>query len=327
MTSGAASTWNSTIKYTPPGGSQQYIYVGSATNASISVPQGTVINELSAVQLSPSTYSFLDWSGSYSSTSETVYPSATVNGPYSIAANYQLTTSTTSTSTSTTSTTSSTSTPSFVNVYDTSNFTLKATIPLLPCYNYNTCTGNIGPSIISASKVIFNPDGSEAYVGYITLTKVTSAPELPSYVDVINTSTNTVIKQIPEGVDPQYVVEGPDGKTLYVPNIQFTGNNYSQVQINLDCISMETDSVIDSLPLVSLPAEGGINFSPVNGFDNIAFSKNGSELYIAGGQGTASTTFYVIDISNPSNMKIKSTVQFNGVAPNLLGQITTTQVN
>ena len=105
MTSGAASTWNSTIKYTPPGGSQQYIYVGSATNTSISVPQGTVINQLTATQiLSPSTYAFSDWSGSYSSTSETAYPGATVNGPYSIAANYQLTTSTTSTSTSTTST-------------------------------------------------------------------------------------------------------------------------------------------------------------------------------------------------------------------------------
>jgi YVTN family beta-propeller protein len=163
--------------------------------------------------------------------------------------------------------------PGSVQVFDTTNYNLLATIDLP-----NSPSSPTG-------QVVFTHDGSKAYAGN------TNA------VTVIDTSSLQVVNTIQTNTLSENIAITPDGKYIYVPNIINQNDNLWAL---ISVIDTSTNSVSNEIELTQIQ-------SYVNGFNQIKFSNDGTEAYIAGGQAGSQTGYvYIIDTGQQT---VKSTIQ------------------
>ncbi len=116
----------------------------------------------------------------------------------------------------------------------------------------NTATGKQVTKIIDQSllQIIISPDGQTIYAAnYIT-----------DEVEVISTTTNTIVRRIGVGFNPGDLVLSPDGKTLYVTAM---GNVRGIVAV----VDLATSSLVSSIPLGARP-------------DGITITPDGKKLYV-----------------------------------------------
>ncbi len=162
--------------------------------------------------------------------------------------------------------------------------------------------GNGGAAGGFAGAAVFTPDGTKAYVGNEDFNNVLLLL-VPAPVAVVNTSTASVSTTLPEGLTPDHMgitpVADANGKYyLCVINVSSVNNN-TDTQVSIDVIDTTTDTVIKTIPLATYPGVSqGINASsPVNGYTQVRFSNDGTEMYTLGSalSDTTDSQFYIID--------------------------------
>ena len=137
-----------------------------------------------------------------------------------------------------------------VTVIDTAHQTVSATIPIGP-----------GPGAAALS-----PDGRRLYVTNTGLT-----------VSVVDTTTNTLSSTIGFAHSPTRVAVSPDGRRLYVTNVWsvpgpvFGGLLGNVIKAELTVVDTATNTVTGTIPIA--------------GAGSLAFSPDGSVVYVAGSQG------------------------------------------
>ena len=147
-----------------------------------------------------------------------------------------------------------------------------------------------GDQNIQNGPAVFTTDNTKAYVGN------------SEQISVIDRSSLQVTSVIYTNLLSEFIAISPDSNYVYYPNI--VNEPSGGVGVQLDVLSTATDSIVATIPLASNVSGTGV------GFNQIMFSKDGTEAYIAGGpSGSSASSLYVIDTAT---LSLKATLQLRG---------------